>query len=140
MAIDRLTSGRLALGALLGLALLCIFAIGCTTTALLQPPSITSNLSAEQNHHIVLDSLASRRWMVESEKPGEIIAVYSRRQHRARVRITYTKSAIQIGYVDSENLDCEPAPEGGCLSINRAYNRWVVNLNQDIANHVAVGR
>jgi hypothetical protein len=132
-------SHRPAAGAFVVLALLCTFVAGCNTTTMLHPTPIVSTLTAEKNRHIVLDSLASRRWVVESERPGEVIAVFQRGQHRARVRITY-KNQIQISYVDSENLKCEPAEGGGCTYIHRAYNRWVHNLDRDIAAHVAAGR
>jgi hypothetical protein len=135
-----MSTHRLTPTALLAVALLCGFAAGCNTTAMLHPVPVATNLSAEKNRHIVLDSLASRRWMVESEQPDAVVASFSRRQHRARVRISWTQNAIQIAYLDSENLKCEVAEGGGCVTIHRAYNRWVSNLYQDIAAHVAAGR
>jgi hypothetical protein len=106
---------------------------------MLRPAPIASSLPAKQNRQLIVDALSTRGWVVESEEPGAIVAYYSRAQHKARVRIGYGGGSIQIAYLDSQNLKCSPAPEGGCTSIHRAYNRWVNNLHHDIAMRVGAG-
>jgi len=128
------------LGIALGAALVYGGAVGCNTAALLRPPVVASNLSARDDRQVILDALAAREWIVESEEPGALVARYTRGRHSASVRVSYGSGNIQIAYVDSQDLKCKPAPGGDCTTIHKAYNRWVNNLYRDIGARVAARR
>lgn len=129
-----------ALGFVLAAILVHGGALGCNTAAMLHPPVVASSLPQPDDRRIVLETLAEYEWVVESEEPGTIVARYTKGRAFATVRITYGGGNIQIAYVDSQNLKCQPAPGGGCTTIHKAYNRWVNNLYRDIGARVAARR
>lgn len=129
-----------ALGLGLAAALVYGGAVGCNTAAMLHPPVVASGLPQKDDRQLVLETLAEYEWVVESEEPGAIVARYTKGRASATVRITYGAGDIQIAYVDSQNLKCQPAPTGGCTTIHKAYNRWVNNLYRDIGMRVAARR
>ncbi|HVP31495.1 MAG TPA: hypothetical protein VMW35_20295 [Myxococcota bacterium] len=130
--MDRTASIRLVLA--LGVALFVGFggSVGCSTTAMVHPAAVPSARPMAQNREIITQALSRRAWIVDSDKPGEIMAHYQRRGAVAHVRITYDKSSILIAYAGSENLKCQPSGDE-CSTIHKTYNTWVTNLYQDIS-------
>ena len=78
----------------------------------------------------IVRSLEDRGWMVTEKTPGRVVAkIDVRARHSATIAISYTATTYSIAYVDSSGLDYD-AKKG---TIHRNYNRWIANLNNDIA-------
>jgi len=116
---------------LLSFALLSYGGIACNTTAMSHPLPIASSLPVEENREIVLETLATGGWFVETDEGQQVVARYSRYGHLARVRIAYSGPDITMSYAGSENLRCTPEG-GGCSTIHRTYNRWVDELREQL--------
>jgi hypothetical protein len=83
--------------------------------------------SVERTHRAIRDALAARRWKVEIDEPGRIIATTEAGGHRARVRIDYTADHYKIQYQDSS-----PGLNYDGTNIHRRYNHWVKQLSRSI--------
>lgn len=82
----------------------------------------------------IKDTLKARRWKVIDEEPGTIVANFSKAnddigQHSVTIRITYDADSYSINYVDSENMLYDEVTG----TIHRNYNRWIANLQRDLA-------
>ena len=85
--------------------------------------------------------LTARGWDILDKAPGKITAKYSKGNpkedepgHSATIAVLYDADSYSIEYVDSENLDYD-ADKG---DIHRIYNRWVHNLDTDLATAFGV--
>jgi len=116
---------------LLSLVLLSYGGTACNTTAMSHPLPIASRLPVDENREIVLETLATHGWFVETDEGQEVVARYSRYDHLARVRIAYSGPEITMSYAGSENLRCAPVA-GGCSTIHVTYNRWVDELRKQL--------
>ena len=78
-------------------------------------------------------ALRTRRWDILSREPGRIVAKYppaaSERTETATIAVVYDSNSYSIEYVDSENL----LYDANAGTIHKAYNRWVNNLDHDLA-------
>jgi hypothetical protein len=76
---------------------------------------------------------AETGWLIEPVGPGELegrLTVHGR--HLAVVTISYDRTHFGIYYKNSENLLYDG------VHIHRNYNRWVLNLEQNIRRAVSV--
>lgn len=94
------------------------------------PIHVPAGLTEAQVAKAVSSALIGRGWSVTAEKAGETDATLHLREHVARIAITYDASAIQIKYVDSENLKYEM--KDGKPYIHKNYLGWIEFLVQDI--------
>lgn len=77
---------------------------------------------------------AETGWLIEPLAPGELEGrLLVRGRHLAVVTISYDRERLSIYYRNSENLLYDGA------NIHRNYNRWVVNLEQNIRQAVSAG-
>ena len=93
------------------------------------------NVSTNNIRGAILSSLNLYDWLVESDYQGVIIAKQTRKNHVARVKISYTKNSVSINYLDSQNLNYR-RDKHGQARIHATYNRWLTNLEKAIANNV----
>jgi hypothetical protein len=83
--------------------------------------------SVERTHRAIRDALAARRWKVDSDEPGKIVASTEAGGHRARVRITYTADSYRIEHMESSH-----GLRYDGKNIHRRYNHWVKQLSRSI--------
>lgn len=93
------------------------------------PIAVPSKVKQEQVARAIKTALVKRTWTVTGEKPGQIQASLSVRDHIARIRIDYDKT-IRITYVNSQNLAFEE--KKGQTYIHKNYLGWINNLVSDI--------
>jgi hypothetical protein len=126
--------GRFFIAALL---LVALPAVGCRTTpvrnvyyAPLVPPASMSDADLLQAFR---RAGAETGWLIEPVGPGELegrLTVHGR--HLAVVTIDYDRTRFSIYYKNSENLLYDG------VHIHRNYNRWVLNLEQNIRKAISV--
>jgi hypothetical protein len=118
---------------LIALALLVLLAsAACRTMPMITPNPIPAPLGKEGNRLAILRGMTIHRWTLQEELPGAIVLRQSKAdRHVAVVSVAYDEDSIDITYLGSEGLQCEPQGES-CSEIHRAYNRWVVQLAEDI--------
>lgn len=77
----------------------------------------------------MLLALASHRWVVDEERPGELYCRLSKGSSWwVTIRICYTPSGYWYEYLDSKNLDANPAKN----KIHRNYPRWIQILEREM--------
>ena len=112
--------------------LVLLASAACRTVPMLTPGPIPAPLGAEGNRMAILRGMTIHRWMLQEELPGAMVLRQSKAErHVAIVNVSYDEDSINITYLGSEGLQCEPQGES-CAEIHRAYNRWVVQLAEDI--------
>lgn len=79
-------------------------------------------------------ALSNRGWQVIAEEPGKITAQFvkvnpSVGQHSVTILIPYDADSYSIDFVTSENMMYDADKH----VIHRNYNRWVANLEKDLA-------
>ncbi|MCE5233738.1 MAG: hypothetical protein ABFC67_10290 [Mizugakiibacter sp.] len=94
------------------------------------PIHVPAGLTDAQVAKAISSALIGRGWSVTAEKAGETDASLHLREHVARIAITYDASAVQVKYVDSENLKYEM--KDGKPYIHKNYLGWIEYLVQDI--------
>jgi hypothetical protein len=120
------------------LVLLALAAAGCRTPQpLVEPPPIAAAESPAQTRAAILRALIENRYTVESERPGEIVARYSRSNWTMVVAIAYT-DRVTVRYLSSENL--EYADKNGTPVIHRGYNKRVQRLANEIGTEISIAR
>jgi hypothetical protein len=104
----------------------------CRTMPMITPDPIPAPLGAEHNRTAILRGMTIHRWTLQEELPGALVLRQSKAdRHVAVVNVAYDDDSIDITYLGSEGLQCMPQGES-CSEIHRAYNRWVVQLAEDI--------
>lgn len=121
----------------LGLALFCT-AAAYAAEPLLEPAAIAApaGLTAADVEKAIRLGLLEKKWRVEDSQPGLITGVLLVRAHQARVTITYSTSAVNIRYLDSQNLRYDS--NDGQPVIHGNYNKWVSEMAAAI--QTALGR
>ena len=78
----------------------------------------------------ILKGGGNRGWVMKSEKEGCLTLVLNVRggKHSVVVDVPYTTEEFSVRYVESVNMDYEPATG----AIRGKYVQWVRNLKQDI--------
>ncbi|NMP29079.1 hypothetical protein GW590_19675 [Rahnella sp. SAP-1] len=88
--------------------------------------SVSVPRTPQQVKKAILIAGAKRGWQMTAPQNGLILATIRPRDHVANIKILYSANYYTIEYISSQNLD---AADG---NINRNYNRWIANLDQDI--------
>jgi len=97
------------------------------------PWSKDREATSDEIGRAIVKACGARGWSCRIEKPGSIRAVLHVRRHMAESRIAYDTKTYSITYVDSRELDYDPATR----KIHRKYNGWINNLIADINEAIA---
>lgn len=122
-----------------GLMMTMAFSVACGGggAPVQSPTSLAAGHSVEQTEQAVLDALPKRGWTAESVQPGRILAFLSVRKHLLRCEIRYDAQAVNIFYVDSDNLAAH-VEKNGVVYAHPKVNSWIRNLATDISASLAV--
>lgn len=93
---------------------------------------ITQTEDPQQVRGAIARALAARRYTVETEQDGVIVARLDHRSIMVRLRIEYSGADYRIGYVDSAGLDYRVDPASQRPMISRRYPRYVSILERVI--------
>jgi hypothetical protein len=116
-------------------ALLSLFFVAANVQArqsrLIDPAAvpIPAGMTDEQVVKDIKRALAGRGWMIEEEKPGDIVAELNLREHWAKIHVSYDGKLVQYAYIDSRNLDFET--RRGQKWIHRNFLGWMNYLATD---------
>lgn len=99
------------------------------------PVSVPAGVSQADAKKAVIDAMIARGWVVAEESDDHVVADLHIRDHWAQIHIAIGQRAIEISYVDSDNLRYEE--RRGRTLIHKNYIGWVENLAGDIRNHLA---
>ena len=94
------------------------------------PVRVVRPVEVKSMREAILKGGANRGWMMRSEKTGCVTLVLNVRggKHSVVVDVLYTGDEFSVKYVESVNMDYEPATG----AIRGKYIQWVRNLKQDI--------
>ena len=116
----------------LALALACAGCFSSSYNVYMEsnPVRIVRPMEAKTMREVILKGGANRGWMMKSEKEGCLTLVLNVRggKHVVVVDVPYTAEEFSVRYVESVNMDYEPATG----AIRGKYIQWVRNLKQDI--------
>lgn len=116
----------------LALAVACAgcFSSGYNVRMESDPVRIVRPVEVKSMREAILKGGANRGWMMKSEKEGCLTLVLNVRggKHVVVVDVPYTAEEFSVRYVESVNMDYEPATG----AIRGKYIQWVRNLKQDI--------
>ncbi len=85
---------------------------------------------AQQVRDALARALAARRFSIEAEEPGALVARYDRGAIMVRIRIDYSATEYRITYVDSVGLDFQIDPATQQAVISPHYGRYVTALDR----------
>ncbi|MEM9862950.1 MAG: hypothetical protein AAF938_15250 [Myxococcota bacterium] len=97
---------------------------------------VTQTDQASEVRAALSRALQQRRFTIESEAPGELVARLDHRSISLRVRIAYSPSEYRIEYLDSVGLDYQVDPETGRAMISRRYPRYIQRLEREIVSEL----
>lgn len=110
--------------------------VGCTSKPIYNATEdFASNMeiSEQQMQQAIVSALNSRKWTVQSIKPGLVQAeITVRGRHHAEVDIPYSSTQFQILYRDSWGLDHHDG------KVHRNYNRWVYILRTSVIKELGI--
>lgn len=75
----------------------------------------------------IVEAGARRGWRFQHLADGQLRATYSKWPWVAEADVLFSNQSYRIQYVDAKNM--ERQNDG----VERAYNRWIGNLDRDIA-------
>jgi len=119
------------------MAMAVMVACGGGGTPVQSPTSVAAGRSVEQTEQAILDALPKRGWSAESVQPGRIVTFLSVRKHLLRCEVRYDAQAVNIFYVDSDNLAAR-VEGNGVVYAHPKVNAWIKNLAADISASLAV--
>jgi hypothetical protein len=110
--------------------------------AMVEPARVTVTNAAGQAPGLeamrtaIVKGGAKRRWVIRSEKPGEVVLSFDkeRGKHVVDVAVAYDADSYEIRYVSSVGMRYEIV--NGVSSIHPFYNKWVDSLSQDIQDEI----
>lgn len=111
---------------------LCVLAFtllaGCAGKPILNVEQAAVNYDLPENKvkQAIIDAAINRGWLVSELENGVLRGELNVRAHHAVIHISYNTKNYSIKYSNSMNLD----EKNG--KIHKSYNRWVMNLHQDI--------
>jgi len=93
--------------------------------------ALVRTIPATATRTAIVNGAQKRGWLVKKEVPGCITLELSIRagKHIVTVNVPYDESSFSIKYVDSVNMDYNPATG----EIRQKYIQWVRNLKQEIS-------
>lgn len=91
-------------------------------------PSAHGKYTAHEMHNAIIDAGERLKWDFNIITSDRIIAQYNynNAKHIAVVDIRYSESGYSINYLSSEALNYDGE------TIHKAYNKWVINLEEEI--------
>lgn len=89
-------------------------------------PQAAQALPMSQIKNAIMLAGADRGWTFEEVGLGKLVGTLLIRTHTAKVDIKFSRTEYSIGYKDSVNLRYSGS------TIHRNYNKWIMNLEQDI--------
>ncbi len=89
--------------------------------------AFSHSMSLSNIARAIVQAGTERGWIMQSVDRNTVRARLEVRAHVAVVDITFTRKAYNITYVSSQNLNHRNG------RIHRNYNRWIRNLEGDIA-------
>jgi len=110
---------------------------GCRMAPLVDPQPIAASETPDQTRVAVVRALMRNRWVIESERPGEITARLDGRDWNIVVAVHYANQ-VAVSYVSSQNLDYEISD--GTARIHEGYNVRVKKLSDEIGLQIAMQR
>lgn len=123
-----------------GLALILATALlaGCSTSAPLLTSTQTldthKSFSNQQMQTAIYQSLQRYGWQMDSDDGSSIVAHYNKQErHVAVIRIDYSANSFSIRHQLSRGLNYNAQRN----TIHRNYNRWILNLEQDIRSRTS---
>jgi hypothetical protein len=128
---------------LLLLSALLVFSAGCGRPMAAPSGSVTASISgkpftAGDMRAAIIKGCAARNWRVTDAGPDTMEATISmRNKHTVVVSIPYTATSYTINYKDSTNMGYK-AKDDGTFSINKNYNKLVLDLEQAIQSQIAL--
>jgi hypothetical protein len=124
---------------LLVLVSFALAAAACTIPQpLLTPQPIAGAATPAQTRVAIVRALLENDYVLDSEKPGVILARYSRSDWTYLVEIAYSNE-VTIRYVSSKNLQYGTS-ENGATVIHRGYNNRVLHLSKEIGKEIMIAR
>ena len=112
---------------------------GCVhAPAALDPAAVRGRSTPQQTRVAILRALSGGNWVLESEKPGEILARFSRSEWTMLVEIAYSNE-VSIRYLSSMNLRYGIGRTAGTV-IHRGYNNRVMRLSKEISKEIMIAR
>ncbi|MBM3116567.1 hypothetical protein [Jeongeupia naejangsanensis] len=124
-----------ALGLVIGLA------APAWADVLREPPKIefTAPASAETVKTAIITAATKRKWQATEVSPGQIDAsITVRSRHMVKVAISYDDHGVAIRYLDSADMDYQPAE--GRTYIHGNYMKWTETLANDIRKQLDASR
>lgn len=115
-------------------ALATLALVGCTAAPIYNVNNNTVSVNGKQKATIkdveraIIQAGGSLGWVMKKTAEGKIQGVLTLRKHVATVLVTYNANEYSITYLDSSNLDYNPAEN----TIHKNYNGWIQNLNKSI--------
>ena len=88
---------------------------------------LSATNDTKQTRTAILDGSQFGPWKVEGESESQIDVVRQEQDRLAAIRITYDEDLVELHYLRSENLNCEPKGSS-CATIHRVYGQWVSTL------------
>jgi hypothetical protein len=117
-------------GVLVGVVVLTLFTLGCTTKPIYNvvnaPVATAKEASLADVQAAIQRAGASLGWQMQPAAPGHTIGTLALRGHQAVVDIKYTPKTYSITYKDSTGLNADGS------NIHNNYNGWVQNLDRSI--------
>jgi len=101
----------------------------------LPPVSAPTGLSSQEVHKVLRRTLLQRGWMIDSDKPDEIVATLNVRVHSLTMRFTERPGSIAMQYVSSQNLDYAVKKDGTRV-IHRKYPGWCDSLARALSQNL----
>ena len=95
------------------------------------PIDVPPGMSIALVSRLIQTAIVKRRWWVEENEDGRMVAVLKIRGHTAKVAISYDEKSVRIQYLSSEKLDYE-IKDDGLPYIHPNYLNWVKNMKADI--------
>jgi len=115
-----------------------VFLNGCRSKgSLLAPPAqihIQNSVAEEKIARAIKEGMKKRKWQVQNERSGYILAVLRTRGIVVELDINYTAQQVDISYRSSSRL--RYSERNGVKYIHKRYNLWFSNLQNDIRQQI----
>ncbi len=118
----------------------CLTLLGCSATVSPVKDITHARVSAAMPERsmdnvkkAIIRGLATKRWTIEENEPGLLVASVSVGPHYAQIKITYDADTYSIAHADSS-----PSLRYDGETIHRRYNHWIRLLNEAIQSQMAV--
>lgn len=80
----------------------------------------------------IIRAIEARRYEVDDEQPGRLVALYHRGDVGFRFAVDYSGTNVTVSLVDAMGLDVAQDPETGEQLVDARIERWMVKLARTI--------